>query len=370
VGLSALPPPVASTRGRGSAPEPREVPERRVTAVAPEAETADQAKTAARAEPAARGRRRPKRTRAPHREAEVEAALATDAVAVTTVDSIADSDTATPAQVPAAAPGEAGAHHAVGAHRVPSRSRRTSVPAGPPAVVCDDLVKIYGSGEAEVRALDGVTASFTQGSFTAIMGPSGSGKSTLMHCLAGLDTPTSGHVAIGDTALESLNDRRLTQVRRDRIGFIFQSFNLLPTHTARQNIVLPVELAGRKVDEEWFDEVTASLHLTKRLKHLPSQLSGGEQQRVAVARALMGRPDVIFADEPTGALDSRNSTRLLTHLRDATRDQGQTIVMVTHDPKAASFADRALILSDGSIVDDIDAPSSDDVLAALRRLGA
>ncbi|MCL1840352.1 MAG: ABC transporter ATP-binding protein, partial [Propionibacteriaceae bacterium] len=190
------------------------------------------------------------------------------------------------------------------------------------AAAAVDLVKVYGAGDTAVRALDGVTADFMKGSFTAIMGPSGSGKSTLMHCLAGLDKPTSGHIELGGVGLETLDDAHLTRLRRDQVGFIFQSFNLLPTHTARQNIVLPLQLAGRKPDQQLFDEVTGSLGLKGRLDHLPSQLSGGEQQRVAVARALMTQPAAIFADEPTGALDSRNSTLLLGYLRDASVRRG------------------------------------------------
>ncbi|MDR1511954.1 MAG: ABC transporter ATP-binding protein [Propionibacteriaceae bacterium] len=239
-----------------------------------------------------------------------------------------------------------------------------------PAAAVADLSKVYGSGETRVQALDHVTAQFGQGTFTAVMGPSGSGKSTLMHCLAGLDSPTSGHVEIGGAALESLTDRQLTTLRRDRVGFVFQAFNLLPTHTARQNILLPLELAGRQPDPAFFRTLTDGLGLARRLDHLPSQLSGGEQQRVAVARALIGSPQVLFADEPTGALDSRNSTSLLTYLRRASAEGGQTIVMVTHDPLAASYADRALILSDGHIVQAIARPDADTVLAALRQLGA
>jgi len=233
-----------------------------------------------------------------------------------------------------------------------------------------DLVKVYGMGDTQVRALDGVTVDFMKGSFTAVMGPSGSGKSTLMHCLAGLDKPTSGHVELGGVALENLDDAHLTRLRRDEVGFIFQSFNLLPTHTARQNIVLPLQLAGRTPDQHLFDQVTTSLGLTGRLDHLPSQLSGGEQQRVAVARALITQPAAIFADEPTGALDSTNSALLLAYLRDACRNHAQTIIMVTHDPRAASYADRALFLSDGRIVDDIHQPNPDTVLDAMRRLGS
>ncbi len=233
-----------------------------------------------------------------------------------------------------------------------------------------DLTKTYGSGEAEVRALDGVSVGFTPGSFNAIMGPSGSGKSTLMHCLAGLDRPTSGQVYLGGDEITGLRDRELTAVRRDRVGFVFQAFNLLPTLTAKENILLPLDLAGRRVDPAVLDQLVDSLRLGDRLKHLPSQLSGGQQQRVAIARALITRPQVLFADEPTGALDSRTGTDLLNQLRTATLALGQTIVMVTHDPNAAAYADRAVILSDGRIVDDFLAPDADRVLAAMKALGA
>ncbi len=233
-----------------------------------------------------------------------------------------------------------------------------------------DLTKTYGSGEAEVRALDGVSVGFAPGSFSAIMGPSGSGKSTLMHCLAGLDRPTSGQVHLGGTEITGLRDRELTAVRRDRVGFVFQAFNLLPTLTAKENILLPLDLAGRRADPAAFDQIVDSLRLGDRLKHLPSQLSGGQQQRVAIARALITRPQVLFADEPTGALDSRTGTDLLNQLRTATLALGQTIVMVTHDPNAAAYADRAVILSDGRIVDDFLAPDADRVLAAMKALGA
>ena len=233
-----------------------------------------------------------------------------------------------------------------------------------------DLTKTYGSGEAEVRALDGVSVGFAPGSFSAIMGPSGSGKSTLMHCLAGLDRPTSGQVHLGGTEITGLRDRELTAVRRDRVGFVFQAFNLLPTLTAKENILLPLDLAGRRVDPAVLDQLVDSLRLGDRLKHLPSQLSGGQQQRVAIARALITRPQVLFADEPTGALDSRTGTDLLNQLRTATLALGQTIVMVTHDPNAAAYADRAVILSDGRIVDDFLAPDADRVLAAMKTLGA
>ena len=233
-----------------------------------------------------------------------------------------------------------------------------------------DLTKTYGSGEAIVRALDGVSVGFARGSFTAIMGPSGSGKSTLMHCLAGLDSPTSGRVVLGGSVLSELGDRALTTVRRDNVGFVFQAFNLMPTLTAVQNILLPLELAGRRADPAVLDHVVGSLGLADRLSHLPSQLSGGQQQRVAIARALITRPAVVFADEPTGALDSRSSHNLLDYLRNTSKDLGQTIVMVTHDPNAAAYADRTVLLSDGRIVDDLANPTADTVLAAMTRLGA
>ena len=234
----------------------------------------------------------------------------------------------------------------------------------------DELIKVYGSGDTAVRALDRVSVAFPVGSFTAIMGPSGSGKSTLMHCLAGLDTPTSGKIIIGDLEITGLSDRRLTAVRRDRVGFVFQSFNLLPTLTARQNILLPLDLAGRRADQQRFDSLISSLGLADRLGHRPSELSGGQQQRVAIARALITQPDVVFADEPTGALDSQTAATLLAYLRTCCRELGQTIVMVTHDPIAASYADRALLLSDGRITDAIDDPDTDAVLAAMKRLEA
>jgi putative ABC transport system ATP-binding protein len=226
------------------------------------------------------------------------------------------------------------------------------------------LTRVYGTGEAAVHALRGVDVDFARGSFTAIMGPSGSGKSTLMHCLAGLDRPTGG------SELTSLPDRALTAVRRDNVGFVFQAFNLLPTLTAKQNILLPLDLAGRRADADMLAAIVGSLGLGDRLSHLPSQLSGGQQQRVAIARALVTSPAVVFADEPTGALDSRSSHALLDYLRGTSRNAGQTIVMVTHDPNAAAYADRTLILSDGRIVEDLDAPGADGVLAAMARLGA
>ncbi|GGN58894.1 ABC transporter ATP-binding protein [Actinoplanes lobatus] len=220
------------------------------------------------------------------------------------------------------------------------------------AVTATGLVKVYGTGDRAVRALDGVSATFTRGRFTAIMGPSGSGKSTFMHCLAGLDTVTSGRITIGDTELTGLSDKALTAVRRDQIGFVFQAFNLLPQLTARQNITLPAELAGRAVDRDLFDHVVGVLGIGDRLGHRPSELSGGQQQRVALARALSTRPDVIFADEPTGNLDSRSGAEVLGFLRDSVHRLGQTVVMVTHDPDAAGYADRVLTLADGRIVKD------------------
>jgi putative ABC transport system ATP-binding protein len=244
-----------------------------------------------------------------------------------------------------------------------SRSKRS-------VATVTDAVKVYGRGDSEVRALDGVSVEFAAATFTAIMGPSGSGKSTLMHTVAGLDRLTSGTVLIGHTDISTLDDRKLTQLRRDRIGFIFQSFNLVPTLTAAENIALPAKLAGRTIDPEWFAHVIDTVGLDKRLKHRPSELSGGQQQRVAVARALASRPEIIFADEPTGNLDSLTGAEILSFMRTAVREMGQTIVMVTHDPVAASYADRALFLADGRIVDDLDQPTTDSVLDRIRHLGA
>jgi len=229
--------------------------------------------------------------------------------------------------------------------------------------------KIYGTGDTVVRALDGVDVAFTQGRFTAIMGPSGSGKSTLMHCVAGLDTLTSGQVFIGDTDLSALSDRQLTRLRRDRIGFVFQAFNLVPTLTAGENISLPLALAGRTADQPWLDAVIRTVGLGDRLSHRPSELSGGQQQRVAVARALASRPDIIFADEPTGNLDSRAGAEILQFMRGAVRDFSQTIVMVTHDPTAASYADNVVFLADGRVVDHMDDPTAQRVLDRMKSLG-
>ena len=233
-----------------------------------------------------------------------------------------------------------------------------------------DVTKIYGARDAIVRALDGVTAGFEAGRFTAMMGPSGSGKSTLLHCLAGLDTVTSGSILIGDIDLATLGDRELTELRRDRIGFVFQSFNLIPTLNALENMTLPMSLAGRKPEQDWLDHVIDTVGLRTRLTHRPSELSGGQQQRVAVARALASRPEIIFADEPTGNLDSRAGAEILTFLRNAVRELDQTVVMVTHDPTAAAYADRAVFLADGQIVGDITDPTAATVLDHLKHTGS
>jgi putative ABC transport system ATP-binding protein len=230
------------------------------------------------------------------------------------------------------------------------------------------VTKAYGSGETRVLALDGVSVEFQASRFTAIMGPSGSGKSTLMHCLAGLDAVTGGDVYIGDTRVTGLRDKALTGLRRDKVGFIFQQFNLLPTLTAHENILLPMSIAKRKPDPEWFDTVVATVGLHDRLSHRPTQLSGGQQQRVACARALVARPEVVFADEPTGNLDSRSGAEVLGFLRNSVREYGQTIVMVTHDPNAASHADRVVFLADGRIVDELFEPTADAVLDTMKRL--
>jgi putative ABC transport system ATP-binding protein len=231
-----------------------------------------------------------------------------------------------------------------------------------------DVWKVYGSGEAQVIALHGVSVELEKGHYTAIMGPSGSGKSTLMHCLAGLDSVTRGEVFIGDTRVTGLSDRELTQLRRDKVGFVFQQFNLLPTLTALENIVLPLSIAGRKPDRAWLDTVIDTIGLRDRLGHRPAQLSGGQQQRVACARALVSRPDVVFADEPTGNLDSHSGAEVLGFLRNSVRDFGQTIVMVTHDPNAASYADRVVFLGDGRVVDELHDPTAETVLDKLKRL--
>ncbi|MET8145463.1 ABC transporter ATP-binding protein [Sphaerisporangium sp. NPDC005288] len=238
----------------------------------------------------------------------------------------------------------------------------------PAAVVARGVSKVYGHGDAAVHALRGVDVRFETGAFTAIMGPSGSGKSTLMHCLAGLDTVTDGEVRIGDVDITRLSDKRLTLLRRERVGFIFQAFNLLPTLTAEQNIRLPLDIAGRQADQELFEAVIRTVGLGDRLKHRPSELSGGQQQRVAVARALISKPQVIFADEPTGNLDSRSGAEVLSFLRTSVRELDQTIVMVTHDPVAASYADRVVFLRDGMLVTELAQPSPQNVLDTLMKL--
>ncbi|GAA3489084.1 ABC transporter ATP-binding protein [Streptomyces cremeus] len=229
-----------------------------------------------------------------------------------------------------------------------------------------ELSKVYGHGETQVVALDKVSVDFRRGEFTAIMGPSGSGKSTLMHCVAGLDSFSSGSVRIGDTELGALKDKQLTQLRRDKIGFIFQAFNLLPTLNALENITLPMDIAGRKPDTAWLEKVIEMVGLSGRLKHRPSELSGGQQQRVAVARALASRPEIMFGDEPTGNLDSRSGAEVLGFLRNSVRELGQTVVMVTHDPAAASYADRVVFLADGRIVDEMLHPTADGVLDRMK----
>jgi putative ABC transport system ATP-binding protein len=239
-----------------------------------------------------------------------------------------------------------------------------------PAAHAVGLRKTYGAGQAVVHALAGVTVTFERGRFTAVMGPSGSGKSTLMHCMAGLDRPTSGQCFVGGLDTGSLDDSGLTRLRRDRIGFVFQSFNLVPTLTAAENITLPAALAGRKVDQEWLDYLVKQLGIGDRLSHRPSELSGGQQQRVACARALISRPDLVFADEPTGNLDSNASAEVLTFLRHSVAELGQSIVMVTHDPRGAAYADRVVFLADGSVVGELRSPTADSVLERMRNLGA
>ena len=236
-----------------------------------------------------------------------------------------------------------------------------------PALQATGLSKVYGSGETAVTALDNVDITFTAGRFHAVMGASGSGKSTLMHCLAGLDRPTSGTVRIFDTDLTTLNDEKLTLMRRDHVGFVFQKFNLLPVLTARENILLPLTIAGRRPDQRWFDQVVAAVALTDRLEHRPSELSGGQQQRVAVARALITRPWVVFADEPTGNLDSRSGAEVLGLLRDAVSALGQTVVMVTHDLHAAAYCDRVVLLADGRYATDLESPAPEAIAAMLER---
>ena len=243
-----------------------------------------------------------------------------------------------------------------------STSSSTPPVTRPLAARAVGLEKVYG-------ALDGVSVDFPVGEFSAVMGPSGSGKSTLMHCLAALDRPTAGQVFLGDTDVTSLNDKQLTILRRDRIGFVFQAFNLLPQLNAKENMELPLRLAGRAPDQEWFDRVVTTVGLGDRLTHRPAELSGGQQQRVAVARALVGRPDIVFADEPTGNLDSASGSEVLGFLRRSVDDHSQTIVMVTHDPVAAGYADRVVFLADGRVVDELRAPTADTVLDRMKALG-
>ena len=253
----------------------------------------------------------------------------------------------------------------------------TPLPAPPPpgpsagtaAARAIHATKVYGSGDMAVTAVRDVSVEFGRAQFTAIMGPSGSGKSTLMHCMAGLDSLTAGQVMIGDVDLTRLGERDLTRLRRDKVGFIFQAFNLVPTLTAEENITLPMDLAGRAPDDAWVQTVVGTVGLADRLDHRPSELSGGQQQRVAVARALASRPEIIFADEPTGNLDSRTSAEILGFMRQAVDEYAQTIVMVTHDPIAAGYADRVVFLADGSIVDEIAGPTADSVLDRMRRFG-
>jgi putative ABC transport system ATP-binding protein len=254
-------------------------------------------------------------------------------------------------------------------HSAADHEQSMTVPPGA-AAHARRATKVYGSGETSVRALDDVTVAFAAHRFTAIMGPSGSGKSTLMHCLAGLDDLTSGTVFIGDVELGALSDRQLTLLRRDHVGFVFQAFNLVPTLTAHENIELPMTLAGRRPDRQWLDHVVDTVGLRDRLTHRPSELSGGQQQRVAIARAIASRPQIVFADEPTGNLDSRSSDEVLGFLRDAVDDMGQTIVMVTHDPAAASRADRVIFLADGRVVDELQDPTPTRVLDRISAFDA
>jgi putative ABC transport system ATP-binding protein len=238
------------------------------------------------------------------------------------------------------------------------------------AARAEKAVKVYGTGDAAVRALDGIDVEFPSEAFTAVMGPSGSGKSTLLHCMAGLDSLTSGKVYIGDVDLTALNEKKLTLLRREKVGFIFQAYNLVPTLTAAENVTLPLDIAGKKPDQEWIDKILDATKLRDRLKHRPSELSGGQQQRVAAARALASRPEIIFADEPTGNLDSRASAELLEFMRRSVREFGRTIVMVTHDAVAAGYADHAVFLADGRVVDEMKEPTADRVFDRMKSLGS
>ena len=233
----------------------------------------------------------------------------------------------------------------------------------------EDAAKVYGEGDAAVRALDGMTVAFERGRFSAIMGPSGSGKSTLLHCIAGLDSLTSGSAYIGEVRLGDLNDRQLTLLRREKVGFVFQAFNLIPTLDAAENITLPIDIAGEDVDRAWFDTVVETMGLRDRLRHRPAELSGGQVQRVAAARALVSRPEIVFADEPSGNLDSKSADELMRFLRRAVDEFGQTIVMVTHDPKVAAFADRVVFLADGRCIDEMESPTAEGILDRMKALG-
>ncbi len=247
---------------------------------------------------------------------------------------------------------------------------QTETEPAAPAARAAELGKTYGTGDVAVRALDDVTVQFERGRFTAVMGPSGSGKSTLMHCMAGLDRPTSGRAFVGGQEIGLLDDAGLTEMRRDRVGFVFQAFNLVPTLTAAENITLPIDLAGGSTDRAWFDELVGQLGIADRLSHRPSELSGGQQQRIACARALVSRPELIFADEPTGNLDSNASAEVLGFLRRSVSEHGQSIVMVTHDPLAAAYADRVVFLADGRVVGELLSPTADAVLEQMKQLGS
>src|SRR6516164_11812216 len=257
-----------------------------------------------------------------------------------------------------------------GENMEPSTAALTEDQQAVPAAHSVALTKTYGVGQATVHALAGITVTFERGRFTAVMGPSGSGKSTLMHCMAGLDRPTSGQAFVGGQDVGGLDDAGLTRLRRDKIGFVFQSFNLVPTLTAGENITLPADLAGAKVDRDWLGYLVKQLGIEDRLTHRPSELSGGQQQRVACARALINKPDLVFADEPTGNLDSNASAGVLSFLRQSVSDLGQSIVMVTHDPRGAAYADRVIFLADGTVVSELDQPTADSVLERMRTLGS
>ena len=269
---------------------------------------------------------------------------------------------------PGAATPDAGTDRAATAPAMQTSSSQWQEPTGPLAAQAVDVYKIYGGGDNQVNALNGITVGFEKSRFTAIMGPSGSGKSTLMHCLAGLDSVSSGNIRIGDVDLSTLGDKGLTSLRRDKLGFVFQSFNLVPTLSAQENITLPLDIAGRPVNAEWMGKVVDTLKIRDRLSHRPSELSGGQQQRVACARAIVGQPEVIFGDEPTGNLDSKTSGEVLAILRDSVDTLGQTVVIVTHDPRAAAWADRVIFLADGQLAGQMFSPTADTVLDAMKSM--